>query len=135
MLLSFMSFRSCDSHNIKVPLFEDCIMISTSITCVDKRLSNTKIDTIIDGIQALDALSVEDQDELINYFQKNRRRIIKRREFNIPFKYIGYFRGYFLTPPKDRFELEGFMDKNLQELEKYRRKCGDLQDGRMVCNN
>lgn len=135
MLLSFMGFRSCDSHNIKVPLFTDCITLSDSITCIDKRLNNNRIDIIIDGIQALDALNFEQKEELINYFNTNRRVIIRNKEFNIPIVFIGYFRGYFLTPPEDRFMLEGFMDSKLQELEKYRKKCGKLQEGRMVCNN
>lgn len=135
MLLSFMGFRSCDREYIKVPLFEDCILVTSSILCIDKRLSNIKIDQIIDGIQSMDSIPAIQKEELILYFDNNRRLIIRNKEFRISLDHIIYFRGYFLTNPIDRLTLQQFMDKNLQELEKYKRKCGDLRDGRMVCNN
>jgi hypothetical protein len=136
MLLSFCGFSSCENRDreLQPPLFEDCIILSDSITCIDKRLNNTFIDGIINTIQSNDSMSQELQTELINYFNFNRSAIIKNKQFNIGFRYIGYFRGYFTTNPNDRGLLETFMNKNLNQLEKFINRCGKYTEQRMICN-
>jgi hypothetical protein len=129
-----LSFAGCNSVGIRPPAFEDCSILTNSIFCIDKRMNNSKVNSIIDYIESQDALDNIAKDELISYFNKNRKKIIKFKEFEIEFKHLGYFRGYFTTNPNDRFALESFMDKHLNELEKFRRRCGKYQEARMICN-
>lgn len=134
IIVMLLSFVGCNSVGIRPPLFEDCRMLTSSIFCVDKRLNNSRIDLTINYIQSQDILSIEQKDDLIAYFDDNRRNIILKKEFEIDFNYIGFFRGYNMTNPKDRLELENFMDEKLNELEKFRKKCGPYRDGRIICN-
>jgi hypothetical protein len=103
----------------KIPKVEECRMLSASIFCIDKRLSNSKIDGIIQYIDAQNSLSATQKQELIFYFNSNRDEIIKSKEFEISFEYIGFFRGYFLTTPMDEKILKDFMDERLLLLDKY----------------
>jgi len=135
MLLSLVGFTKCSrDQGIVLPEIEECMVLTSSVVCIDKEMSNDRINQIVNIIQSNDSIPDNDQLDLIKYFDYNREKIIKEREFEISFAYLGYFRGNFLTNPTDRFELEKSVDKYLKELEKYRRKCGELQAGQMVCD-
>lgn len=124
VLYLFSIMSGCQSTNIKPPKFEDCTLLSKAVFCVDHRLSTKRVDIIIEQILANRALTSVERDELINYFETNRRQIIKKKEFEISFAHLMFFRGYRMTNRSDSTELEKFMDGNLAELEKYRLKFG-----------
>jgi hypothetical protein len=134
MLLFFMGFTSCSSRiGIKLPDVEDCMMLSKSVLCVDKRLDNIKINEIVNKIQTLDAIDEDAKLELIRFFRDNQAVIIKNKQFELNFKYLWFFRGYFLTSSSDRFILEKFIDDKFKELETYRQRCGNISQSRMTC--
>ena len=134
MLLSFMSFQGCSTTSgIKLQEIEDCMLLSSSVFCVDRRLNNDRLNTLIDNVQAMDALPDDMKLDLIQYFNDNRNTILKKKEYELKLRFLPYFRGYFLTNPVDKLNLQLEVDNLLKELEKYRKRCGALRQGQMVC--
>ena len=131
--LFLMSFKSCRYDYIEIPDFEECVVLSKSFYCIDKRLNSTSIDNISDYILLQDALDEVQKRELINYFQENREKILSEKSYEISLDNIGFFKGFLLTNPTDRINLEKFINNNLEELEKFRRRCGPYRSTRISC--
>jgi len=129
-----MSFTKCGRFaTIKLPEAQDCILLSESIFCIDPRLDEISIRNITDFIKISESLDEDQKLDLIKYFEDNKEDIIKTKEFEIGLDHLGFFRGYFMTSPLDREELELSINDNLGELDKWRRKCGKYRTGRIIC--
>jgi hypothetical protein len=109
-----------------IPKIEECRFLTKSIFCTDKRMNDRKVDQITQYIQSQNALSPAQKEELILYFNTNREQIVKVKEFEISLSNAGFFRGYFLTNPKDETDLKNYIDGKLLTLDRYIDRYGRL---------
>ena len=117
---------SCRTQVKGFPKVEDCLVLSNSIYCLDARLTNVKIDKMIQVVKSNDALSEEEKEQIVQYFEDNRTTIIEKKEFELELKYHNYFRGYSCTGPTDRntlYQKAMEMAKKIEELEAELRYC------------
>jgi hypothetical protein len=119
-------FASCQSVKPDIQ-FEDCVKLSKSIFCVDPRLDNKRVDLLVSRVSASGSLSLEQKNDLIAYFQSNRKTIISKKEFEVSEAFLAYFKGYTMIHPLDRNELFQKMIQLQKENELLRRNCGNAE--------
>lgn len=102
-----------------IPKIEECRFLSETIFCKDSRLTNSKLNQIIQSIDANQSIEEVDKEVLKDYFETNRKYIVKAKEFEISLEHKGFFRGYLLVPAQDEKELKNFIDDKLRLLDRY----------------
>lgn len=127
LILTTSCLGSGSYQHFTIPKIEECRFLSETIFCKDSRLNNSKVDKIIQSIDANQSLTESDKYELKDYFERNRKFIVKAKEFEISIEHKGFFRGYLLVPAEDEKLLKNFIDQKLRELDRYIDTYGKLK--------
>lgn len=124
ILLFILLLTSCNTTPIKLSEIEDCIFLTASIFCIDKRIeSDAQIDRLKDRARKNTSLSEVEKLEIISYFDNEKAQIIESKSFELDIKYHKFFLGYYLNPPEDRAKIEKEVIDLLNELSQLRRTC------------
>jgi hypothetical protein len=114
---------------IEIPKFNDCLILADSFFCIDERIDSEYIEDTIREIEINDNISSQNKAEMIEYFNSNKKEIIRTKEFTIPFKFIAFFRGHTTISPLDRASLEDFNTDLIDKYERLRVRCGRQNRG------
>lgn len=128
LLLFLLGCNGADYSHSTVPEIEECRFLTRSIFCTDKRLNDRRVNNIIRSIENNQNLDLYQKRYLVDYFESNRSKIIKEKEFEIALADHAFFRGYFLTNPTDEASIENWMDERLRTLDKYINQFGRLRN-------
>lgn len=119
MLLPLILASKCN-EKYSAPEAEDCVLLTVwdaekgtdkgTCFCIDDRINKDTFDSILTNRVEKAFNTHPLKSEALRYLAENKEKIIKTKEYEVPF--LAYCRGFPTTNPSDKAKLENWAEEN-----------------------